>query len=368
MKSFTKHLMAAACSLALFSVPGCSEVELTAHLVKQIPGIGSKAQSQGEYKIGKPYKINGTWYYPKEDFGLVETGIASWYGPGFHGKKTANGEIFDTNQLTAAHRTLQLPALVRVTNLENGRAVVVRINDRGPFARGRIIDVSRRAAELLGFKNQGTARVRVEVLREESIQLAEAAKRGQDTSTTQLASLSSPSGNSRVTASSPPPDIPPPSITARAHTQNASVTMQNNPQMASVHVDPVEAVKLEGSVAPSTSGGGVTYNSTAQLDAPPVHTQVATASYMPEPVVTQYEVTPTQIFVQAGAFTVEGNAERLKSSLSSIAPVQIQPAVVNGTQFFRVRLGPLNTVDQADVVLARVFDHGHNDARIIVTD
>lgn len=367
MKSFTKHLLAAACSLALVPLSGCSEVELTAHLVKQIPGIGSKAQSQGEYKIGKPYKINGTWYYPKEDFGLVETGIASWYGPGFHGKKTANGEIFDTNQLTAAHRTLQLPALVRVTNLENGRAVVVRVNDRGPFARGRIIDVSKRSAELLGFKEQGTARVRVEVLREESIRLAEAAKRGQDT--TQLASVGT-GGNTRVTATArpaPPPDVPPVTVTAQAQTRNAAFQVQNNPQMASVHLEPVDSVKLDGSVAPSPASG-VTHNSNAHVEAPPMQAQVSTASYMPEPIVTQQEVTPTQIFVQAGAFTVEGNAERLKSSLSTIAPVHIQPAVVNGMQFFRVRLGPLNTVDQADIVLARVFDHGHNDARIIVTD
>ena len=118
----------------------------------------------GKYKVGNPYQIKGVWYYPKESFDHVETGIASWYGRQFHLKKTANGEIFDMNELTAAHRTLQMPSFVQVTNLENGRSLKLRVNDRGPFAHGRIIDVSRRAAQLLGFERQGTARVRVQIL------------------------------------------------------------------------------------------------------------------------------------------------------------------------------------------------------------
>src|ERR1700744_5792728 len=97
----------------------------------------------GIYKVGNPYQIQGTWYYPREQPDYDETGIASWYGPNFHGGRTANGEIFDENALTAAHRTLPMPANVRVTNLENGKSIVVRVNDRGPYAKGRIIDVSK---------------------------------------------------------------------------------------------------------------------------------------------------------------------------------------------------------------------------------
>lgn len=118
----------------------------------------------GNYKIGKPYQISGQWYYPHHNPDYDEVGIASWYGPGFHGNKTANGEIYDQNALTAAHPTLPMPVLVRVTNLENGRSLVLRVNDRGPFVGGRIIDVSRRAAERLGFWRQGTAWVRVKYL------------------------------------------------------------------------------------------------------------------------------------------------------------------------------------------------------------
>ena len=115
-------------------------------------------------KVGVPYKIKGRWYRPSHDPDYDRTGVASWYGPQFHGKLTANGELFDMNRLTAAHKTLPLPSLVRVTNVENGRSAVLRLNDRGPFAGDRIIDLSRAAAEKLGTRRQGLGRVRVEYL------------------------------------------------------------------------------------------------------------------------------------------------------------------------------------------------------------
>src|SRR5690606_19558542 len=142
---------------------------------------GPTTQERGSYKVGRPYQVAGLWYHPREDFGYVETGIASWYGADFHGRRTANGEIYDMGALTAAHRTLQMPSVARVTNLANGRSVVVRINDRGPFAPGRIIDLSYRAAQLLDFVKQGTTPVRVEVLPDESRRIAELARNGADT-------------------------------------------------------------------------------------------------------------------------------------------------------------------------------------------
>ena len=116
----------------------------------------------GVYKIGKPYKVKGKWFYPKEEADYDRKGMASWYGPNFHGRHTANGEIYDQYHLSAAHPTFPLPSYARVTNLKNGHSVVVRVNDRGPFAKGRIIDVSSRTADLLEMKQQGTANVRVE--------------------------------------------------------------------------------------------------------------------------------------------------------------------------------------------------------------
>jgi len=119
-----------------------------------------------ERKVGKPYKIAGVWYTPAEQPHYDEVGFASWYGRDFHGKKTANGEIYNMNALTAAHKTLPLPTFVKVTNLENGRSIILRINDRGPFVKGRIIDISRRGAQLLGFDKQGVTKVRVQAVDE----------------------------------------------------------------------------------------------------------------------------------------------------------------------------------------------------------
>ncbi len=119
--------------------------------------------SQGvKRKVGNPYKVAGVWYYPKEEPYYDEVGYASWYGRDFHGKQTANGEIYNMNSLTAAHKTLPMPSYVKVTNLENNRSIVLRVNDRGPFVAGRLIDVSRRGAQLLGFQKQGVTRVRIQ--------------------------------------------------------------------------------------------------------------------------------------------------------------------------------------------------------------
>lgn len=112
-------------------------------------------------KIGQPYQVLGQWYYPKDDRNYDVTGVASWYGPGFHGLATASGERFDQDDVSAAHTTLPLPSYVEVTNLENGRTLTLRINDRGPFVGNRIIDLSRRSAQLLGVERAGTAKVRV---------------------------------------------------------------------------------------------------------------------------------------------------------------------------------------------------------------
>jgi len=136
---------------------------------------GSPAQNKKHYKIGKPYRIKGKLYYPKKDANYDEIGIASWYGPKFHNKLTANGEIFNQNAYTAAHRTLPMPSIVKVTNLENGRSLLLRVNDRGPFAGGdRIIDLSKIAAEKLGFKKKGLAKVRVQINNIETAKLFDA--------------------------------------------------------------------------------------------------------------------------------------------------------------------------------------------------
>jgi rare lipoprotein A len=116
----------------------------------------------GTYRVGKPYTVGGRTYVPEEDVNYRAEGIASWYGDDFHGRLTANGEVFDMDALTAAHPTLPMPCYARVTNLSNGKSLIVRVNDRGPYHGNRLIDVSNKAAELLEFKGNGTAHVRVE--------------------------------------------------------------------------------------------------------------------------------------------------------------------------------------------------------------
>src|SRR6201999_868825 len=116
----------------------------------------------GAYRVGKPYIVAGRVYVPKEDVNYREEGLASWYGDDFHGRLTANGEVYDMTSLSAAHPTLPMPCYARVTNLSNGKSLIVRVNDRGPYHGNRVMDVSSRAAELLEFKSNGVARVRVE--------------------------------------------------------------------------------------------------------------------------------------------------------------------------------------------------------------
>ena len=151
--------------LSFFFLVGCSE---TTFLINSAKRIGSWGEDP-IYKVGNPYKINGQWYYPAVDYQYDEIGVASWYGPGFHGKTTANGEIFDQNKISAAHRTLPMPSIVKVTNLDNGKVLEnIRVNDRGPFAGNRIIDLSKKAAQELDFVNSGVANVKVEIMENES--------------------------------------------------------------------------------------------------------------------------------------------------------------------------------------------------------
>ena len=151
--------------LTILFLTSCSETTFLINSAKKI----SKWDEDPMYKVGNPYKINGKWYYPAIDYNYNEVGIASWYGPGFHGKKTANGEVFDQNKISAAHKTLPMPSIVKVTNLDNGKVLEnIRVNDRGPFAGNRIIDLSKKAAQELGFVNFGVAKVRVEIMENES--------------------------------------------------------------------------------------------------------------------------------------------------------------------------------------------------------
>lgn len=324
--------------IALLSLTACAETQFGANVVKSAT---RDAQSKGAYKVGNPYLIEGQEYYPQENFNYTETGIASWYGPGFHAKKTANGEDYDQNELTAAHRTLQMPSLVRVTNLENGRSVVLRVNDRGPFARGRIIDVSSKGADLLGFKGKGTAKVRVETLPAESMRIAADAKAGKDTRGYEVAMNNNP----QPANPNAPVTLYPDTVGLSVQTASAADTM------SATRIASVEAVPLEPSRAQPVQG----------------HIS-ADGRFMPNPVVTQQPVPASggNIYVQAGAFSDQANAQRLASQMASIGNAKVYPTTVNGKSFFRVRLGPYGAVPDADNALNQVLMAGTNNAIIVV--
>jgi rare lipoprotein A len=155
-----------ACTTATTQTSGIAPALPAAAAAAPIPAVAAVAQPapgpDEAYRLGKPYQVAGTWYEPKADPDYDRVGMASWYGVEFHGRRTANGEVFDSTSLSAAHPTLPLPSYVRVTNIDNGRSIVVRVNDRGPYSRSRLIDVSERTAELLDFKRDGSTQVRVQ--------------------------------------------------------------------------------------------------------------------------------------------------------------------------------------------------------------
>ncbi len=274
----------------------------------------------GYYKVGQPYQVGGEWYYPQEDPLYDETGIASWYGAAFHGRKTANGEIFDRALISAAHKTLPMPVNVRITNLENGRALVVRVNDRGPFKPGRVIDVSEKAAELLDFKNRGVARVRVQYVGVAMLADGKPGKR-----------VSGLGEHADLVTTPPPPtarvqgaELPPPPGAAAAPTPRPAPK-------------PVIA-------APAP---------TPEAEPPGTVTRVAVRS-------------KGQMYVQAGAFLGRDNAERLLVRLKRIADFRISSKSREGKVYHLVRVGPLATVEEADAILERVLHDGQKGAAIVV--
>ncbi len=309
MKRFSFYILVIGLALA---TSACSQTQYAAHVAKGVIGPSSGNESIGHFKVGKPYRIAGELYHPRESYRHVETGMASWYGPNFHGKQTANGEIFNKYEMTAAHRTLQMPSIIRVTNLANGRNVILRVNDRGPFAKDRVLDVSERASEVLGFKNNGTTRVKIEVLEKESRKVAALAKDGQSTRGIEVA-------------------------------LNNRKTPNQFKDLSYEHVQVAQAPK-------------------------PVNKPVSTAHRtlpVADVVTERIMEVSDNVYVQAGAFSQEQNAMALSQQLSAIGPSKVSLARVDGRPFYRVRIGPFAEAYQADNALNAVLANGHSGAKIV---
>ncbi len=327
-------LLLAGCLAALLSACGSSS---------RGGGSGGVAQ-RGSYKIGAPYKIDGVTYTPQEEFNRTETGVASWYGPGFHGKSTANGERYDQADRTAAHRTLQMPAVVRVTNLDNGMSTVVRINDRGPFARSRVIDLSRTAAQEIDMIRNGTARVRIDQLSAESMAVRDVAISGGGPAEQNAAVVQVASGQRTAPASTPPP------------VQVAAPPPQPQPVVVPASAPPPawpttpQPPSVETPVAHSGKGRGVTVASLASGSVPPAATSALAGS---------------GFYVQTGAFSTMENAERQRGAVRSYGASEVSQASAGGRDVWRVRLGPYTTADAAGIVADRLKRSGYGDARVV---
>ncbi len=316
-------------AILAFCVSSCSQTQLIVHATKTITKAIGTSESEssyiteeekllvaalpevisveaeergGRYKVGEPYEVSGVRYYPRIQPNYSKTGIASWYGRPFHGRQTANGETYNMNELTAAHKTLPMPTMVRVTNLENGRSLVLRVNDRGPFVNGRIIDVSRRAAQLLGFFNAGTAKVRVE-----------------------------------------------------------SVSVQNGGFI----LDEVELSVGEQSTVQAEQRPDISVETLPPPDG--VDQAPATAKNVSSRIRIQ-EVEPTQMYIQIGAFVDRSNADNLMDQLHAYGDASISPIMVKGTRYYRVRIGPMTSLDVADGQLGQMIHNGFTEARIIVDE
>jgi peptidoglycan lytic transglycosylase len=335
------------------------------------------------YRVGEPYKIKGVWYYPAVDYNYDKTGIASWYGEQFDGRYTADGEIFNLNQLTAAHTTLPMPSIVQVTNLDNGRSLQLRVNDRGPFVDGRLIDVSRRAAQLLGFETKGTAPVEVKIIKDASIRVAEEAMHGSGGAVLVAQLTNAPTKTMALPAPQPyaAPGAPPSALTHNVvagpivDTQTAALPPPAPAPnvVAGPIVDTRTAALPPSAPAPNVVAGPIVDTRTAALPpsapAPNVvagpigDTQMPTSP--PRIAAIPGGSSPGRIFVQAGAFSVRDNAQRVQSRIAPLGSVRVMTASVKGAEVYRVRLGPVESVEQADRLLQRVVNSGYPGARIV---
>jgi rare lipoprotein A len=305
---------------------------------------------QPTYRI-EPYQVKGVWYTPRADYNYDETGIASWYGPGFDQQATADGEIYDMNQLSAAHKTLPLPSVVQVTNLQNGRSVRLRVNDRGPFVDGRIIDLSRRAAQLLGFETTGTASVRVRILKDESIEVAEAAMHG-ETGHVLVA---------QAQEAAPSEPIPMPRRETRPLMQVAAAGPPSLRAAEVIGTPPSAAASPEprSAARPADAAAASPYWPTliSPAHAETLHPPVAAA-----PIAAR---TSGRIFVQAGTFAVPENAQRVRARIAALGSVEIVRSAARGTELYRVRLGPVASEAAAARLLGKVVDSGYPGARVV---
>jgi rare lipoprotein A len=272
------------------------------------PGSGPIPRGGGRYFVGKPYSVAGQWFTPREQPNYDKVGIASWYGEAFHRRKTSNGEYFDMNMLSAAHATLPLPSYAKVTNLETGRSIVVRINDRGPFVDTRIMDLSKRSADALGYRSRGMAKVRVQYIGAAPL----------DDKGSHLAMMNKKLG------------------------QGANFgTLVAAAQLPSSQADRVQVAQAD------------------ETDVQQTEPTLLQASYQPKP---RPETGP--YIVQVAAFDSLDEAEQVRATLADIAPVQVYEMDSANGLVYRVQLGPFQSGISAKQAMSAARQQGFSSVRM----
>jgi rare lipoprotein A len=304
----------------------------------------------GSYLTGSAYQVDGVWYQPREDPAYDRVGTASWYGELFHGRRTANGEIYDMDRLSAASPTLPLPVYARVTNLENRRSIIVRVNDRGPYASDRIMDLSRRSAELLAFRDTGTARVRVQYLGRAPLNGDDSYERRYLASQS-WAQVASSGGTSRAGGREP---LAVGSITGDGQPQPRAKPDGRGQDWTVAAANVSEAAAAGG-------GSQLRWQASAQAPAQPSLARPRGIPPGDEPA----NALPRGLLIQAGSFKSKDNADKAKSLLGGIAQVEVAPTQVEGETIFRVRVGPFADQGAASAALTRVTGAGYTGARIV---
>ena len=325
-------------------------------------GHHAAAPGGGVYKVGSPYEINGRWYYPAYEPGYDRTGTASWYGGPFDGQATANGEQFDKEEISAASTTLPLPSIVRVTNLENGRSLDVRVNDRGPFVGDRLIDLSQAAARRLGFEEDGLTPVRVQFLR-----LAEAKGTPPEPAPVQVAARD-------PIPAAPEPPRPAPLVVAQRTPDPPPPASPPGPAVITQR----ELPPPPQPTAPALPPGPRTLLPATPVRPPVPSRPVQLAQARPSPIVPVASgPLPVRLapalpycasgphYVQVGAFGTGAAVRTVTQTLAGSGRLVVEPLFAGGQALARVKLGPFPSPGAALPLLDRVRGLGYREAVLV---
>ncbi|HLZ76262.1 septal ring lytic transglycosylase RlpA family protein [Phenylobacterium sp.] len=370
------------------SLAACSTLTTPQYAIQgagQAGGHGSTVRPPADpsaHGTNAPYQVGGIWYVPHEQPRYDETGIASWYGDAFNMKATANGEIFDMNQFSAAHTTLPLPSMVEVTNLDNGRKLVVRVNDRGPFVGGRIIDLSHAAAAELGYDRAGVAHVRVKYVGpaplagpEAGVRYAKAAPPANSAAPAYAPPLQAASyGSGRMTAHRPADE----EIFGQAAPSAVAVDSAVAAAPLVAKPKPVETAALTPlPAAPRASRDPFISDVVARRVQPVAQraileaasgqpSPVSASPVVPSPALAATQTPPAKGYsIQAGAFSDQTNAKRAAAQLASAGTVKVEPFERSGVTMYRVYLAGVSDEAEAHEVRDKVAAIGFADARVV---